>query len=185
MRRGLVTSIISLSALAGAACGNDPSHVTLGLDVEYSNGGHGILFASKPMASEEGDPYGAFIDDARKRLGKEPSRIGIDGLSVTLVGGSDEARALEDVFVGTLEVSFIGRGPGWPAPLYPVGSVSRPTGEGPVALDVAFDADTFASEQADWLRTGDFTVSLRSPYPDDFHGGSADVQLTFILAALE
>ena len=85
-----ITSLAAIVALT--ACGDDPvsysSPVGINLKAESGAVSGTAISDEKGITTESGNPYGAFVTEARKALGRDPSRIELDGLTLTLGANS-------------------------------------------------------------------------------------------------
>ncbi len=147
---------------------------------------NGVITEDKGINTETGNPYGAFISDARGKLnGKDPSRIEISSLTLLLGAPSTGVTALEQVFSGKVEVLFVMDDTN---NSYPVGSITDPTGSGPLNLDVNFDSNTISGQDRTRLLNGSFKTVIRGPAATGFASPStaeANLQLTFTFEAFE
>jgi hypothetical protein len=187
MRSNSVVMLLAVLALSG--CGNPVSFsapVGINIKAKASDTKNGAISEDKGITTETGNPYGAFISDARKKLdGKDPSRIEISSLTLLLGAQSTGVTALEQVFSGKVEVLFVMNDTN---NSYPVGSITNPTGSGPLDLDVTFDSDTITGQDRTKLLGGDFKTVIRGPAATGFASPStaeANLQLTFTFEAFE
>ncbi|MFL5349830.1 MAG: hypothetical protein ACJ8AT_34060 [Hyalangium sp.] len=172
-----------------AGCG-DPvsfsSPVGINLKTKASDAKDGVVTSEKGITSETGNPYGAFINDARGKLdGKDPARIEISSLTLLLGGQSTGVTALEQVFSGQVDVFFVMNDTN---NSYTVGNIKSPTGNGPVDLTVTFDSDTISGVDRSKLLSGAFKTTLRGPAAAGFappSSAEANLQLTFTFEAFE
>src|SRR5262245_5126240 len=108
----LVLSLsLSLSFLA-AACGDDKGEpvsvsdqVGIELKADSDKVVGGTVSDEKNINTEEGNPYGAFVNDAVGQIGHDPSAIDVDSVAL-LVGAGSDVTALNQVFDGQVEVLF-------------------------------------------------------------------------------
>jgi len=63
--------------------------------------------STKGITTESGNPYGAFVGDARTKLGHDPSRVELDGVSLTLGAQSTGVTALDQIYSGAVDVLFL------------------------------------------------------------------------------
>jgi hypothetical protein len=180
------TSLVTLFALA--ACGDDPvsysAPVGINLKAESGEVNGTAVSDEKGITTESGNPYGAFINDARARLGHEPNRVELDALELSLGAQSTGVTALEQIYTGDVDVLFLINDTN---NTYNVGRVTNPTGAGPV--DVAVSLESAAVTEQDWEKYvgGSFKVIIRGTAAQDFatKGAKADLQLMFTFAAFE
>jgi hypothetical protein len=170
------------------ACNNPVSFSTpVGINMKAKSGDvmTGAITESKDITTESGNPYGAFISDAMMKLGgKNPSTIEVNSLTLTLGGNSTGVTTLDQVFTGTVDVAFITNDTNI---TYDVGTISNPTGVGPVNLGVTFDYSKVSAADQPKFMTGSFKVVLRGTAQGTFASASAEADLltTFTFDALE
>jgi hypothetical protein len=178
-----------LLSIALSACGGDDpvsysAPVAINLKAESGAVSGTVVSDEKGITTETGNPYGAFVTDARAKLGADPGRVEIDGLSLTLGANSTGVTALEQVFTGPVEVLFLMNDTN---NTYAVGTVIDPSGT-TKAVSVSFDTDVVVSsvDYAKFLG-GSFKVVIRGTAATGFatKGAKADLQLTFTFAAFE
>lgn len=172
-----------------AACGGDDpvsysAPVGINLKAESGSVNGTSISDEKGITTESGNPYGAFIADARAELGRDPSRIEIDAITLTLGAQSTGVTALEQIYTGDVDVLFLMNDTN---NTYPIGRVANPTGTGPVDVAVLLESD--AVSDPDWPKFlgGSFKVVIRGSAATDFEkkGAKADLQLNFTFAAFE
>lgn len=174
--------------IAVAACSDDPvsysAPVAINLKAESGAVDGTALSDEKGITTESGNPYGAFVTDARRALGHDPSRIEVDGITLTLGAQSTGVTALEQVYAGDVDVIFLMNDTN---NSYPTGRVTNPTGTGPVDVAVLLESD--AISDPDWPKflAGSFKVVIRGTAATDFatKGAKADLQVSFTFAAYE
>jgi hypothetical protein len=171
-----------------AACSDDPVSYSapVGINLKADSGAVSGTTTSdeKGITTESGNPYGAFVSDARARLGRDPGRIEVDEITLTLGALSTGVTALEQIYAGDVDVLFLMNDTN---NTYPIGRVSNPTGTGPVDVGVLLDSD--AVSELDWPKFlgGSFKVVIRGTAATGFQskGAKADLQLNFTFAAFE
>jgi hypothetical protein len=181
-----ITSLAAIVVLT--ACGDDPvsysSPVGINLKAESGAVSGTAISDEKGITTESGNPYGAFISDARAALGRDPSRIELDGLTFTLGANSTGVTAFEQIYTGDVDVLFLMNDSN---NTYNAGRVTNPTGPGPVDVGVLLESD--AISDTDWPKYlgGSFKVVIRGTAAPDFasKGAKADLQLMFTFAAFE
>ena len=174
--------------LAIAACSDDPVSYSapVGINLKAESGAvNGTAISDeKGITTESGNPYGAFVNDARAKLGRDPSTIEVDKLTLTLGADTTGVTALEQIYAGDVDVLFQMNDTN---NSYPIGRVSNPTGTGPVEVSVLLTSD--AISDVDWpkLLGGSFKVIIRGPAAAEFASkvAKADLQLNFTFAAFE
>jgi len=178
-----------LGALAAiAACGTDPvsssAPVTLELKAESGAPNGAVTSEQKDITSEPGNPYGAFIADARTELGRDPGRVEIDTVTLALDARSMGVSTLDQVYAGDVDVLFLLRDTN---DTYDVARIADPAGIGPMGLRVMLGSDELADP--DWPRflDGKFKVIVRGTAAPPFatRGATAILHLTFTFAAFE
>jgi hypothetical protein len=181
-------STLALAVLALSACGGDDpvsysAPVAINLKAESGDVSGAAISDEKGITTESGNPYGAFITAADAKLGHDPGRIEIDSLSLTLGAQSTGVTALEQVYVGPVEVLFLMNDTN---NTYAAGTVIDPSGT-TKAVSVSFDSGKLGD--ADWPKFlgGSFKVVIRGTAATGFatKGAKADLQLTFTFAAFE
>ncbi|MBA3499812.1 MAG: hypothetical protein M4D80_39185 [Myxococcota bacterium] len=179
---------MALCSLAVAACGGDDpvSHSSpVGINLKAESGAVNgtTLSDEKGITTESGNPFGAFVTAATNKLGREPGRIEIDKLVLTLGAQSTGVTALEQVYIGRTEVLFI---MGDTNNTYVVGGVTDPKATS-VDVDVAFESQDVAEQDWQKFLGGGFKVVIRGTAATGFasKGAKADLQLSFTFAAFE
>ena len=91
---------------------------------------------------------------------------------------------LEDIFTGTVDVSFVINDSN---NTYPVGAVTNPSGVGPIDLDISLSGAEVAPQDFTKYLDGSFKVVARGTAATGFSskGAEAALQLTFTFAAFE
>jgi hypothetical protein len=142
-------------------------------DVDVGAGNAVLL--SKSINTEQGNPYGAFVNAATQTLGRAPSRIVVTYLSLELLGTSTGVANLNEVFTGQVAIGFDLNGF-----VYPVGTVTNPAGVG-VPMAATFDSAGLGPVAYADLVGGGFPVVVSGTATPTFAGGSftADLKATF------
>ena len=186
-----INSFALLSVLALTACGDDPisysAPVGINLKAKSSATTNNVVSDEKGINTESGNPYGAFITEAKRRLsGKSPTSIEIDKVEIFLGAASTNVTRLGEVFDGNLEVLFQmnDTNNSYPAAS---GAVPAATGAGPLELGATFDSGALPEFDYIKLLGGSFKVVTRGPAAAGFttKGADADIQITFTFAAFE
>lgn len=178
---------LTLALLLGG-CGSDPVSfsmpVGISLKAKSSDVNNSVISDDKQITTESGNPFGAFVSDAQVKLGKDPTRIEIDRLTLLLGAQSTNVAKLEDVYTGDVDVAFLTNDSN---NTYDVGHVLNPTGVGPVDLDIAFRSDALPAADFTKLLNGSFKVVIRGSAAAGFSakGAEASLQTTFTFAAFE
>lgn len=181
--------LLILVALAG--CNDAPlsysAPVGIHLKAKSGDTAGGVISEDKSITTESGNPFGAFISDAKQKLdGKDPGTVTLRSVDLLLGASSTNVTKLGEVFAGTVDALFEidDTNNTYPAAS---GAVSASTDAGPKALDPAFERP--ALPDFDYLKFlgGSFKVVLRGPAAADFStkGADADLQVTFMFEAFE
>lgn len=178
------TILIAGAALQLAACADDPvsfsQPVGIELKAKSEDVNQSVVTEQKDITTESGNPYGAFVTASTAKLnGRDPSRIEIDQLTLTLGAQSRGVTTLEDVLTGDVDVAFLVNDSN---NTYDAGHVMNPTGAGPAGVDPNFDWAMVSTADRDKLLTGSFKVVLRGSAADGFSGKGAEASLQLTLA---
>jgi hypothetical protein len=172
-----------------AACGKDPVSVSspVGIELKAKSGDvtGAAVSEQKDITTESGNPYGAFVADAQRKLGTvQASQIEIDGLTLVLGGTSTNVSALEQVFTGDVDVAFVINDSN---NTYDVAHITNPAGVGPAGMSVNFNSGTLAPQDTAKFVGGGFKVVIRGTAATGFagKGAEANLQLTFTFVAFE
>lgn len=190
-----------LAALALAGCGGsdpgdsgngpgpvDSGNVTIRIDSinESDIRTAGTVQKDGNISTGTGNPWGTFVGQAKAECGKDPVGFEVTSLSIGLdtSGGGSTTTRFEDVVDGAATVFFAStQGSDAAATKADVGSVSAPTGAGPVAVPVSATRSSLDPLLAR-LVGGDFHVGFRAATSltdrDDF---SMDVRVTLAARA--
>ncbi len=176
--------------LLTAACADDPvsysAPVGINLKAKSADVVNDVVTDEKGITTESGNPYGAFVGDARDTLGRDPGSIELESIELLLGGNSEGVTTLGEIFAGNTEVLFIMNDTD---NTFPAGSgtIDADTDGGPIALDVDFEPPATTDEDWDKLLGGSFKVVIRGDAAPDFttKGADADVQVTFTFSAFE
>lgn len=181
---------VSLCSLALAACASDPisysAPVGINLKAKSDDTVNNVVMDEKGINTESGNPYGAFVSDARRELGRDPGSIGVEQVTVFLGAGSTGVVRLGEVFNGNVEVLFEMNDTN---NSYPVaaGTIDAAASGGPIALGGSFDTDGVPDLDYAKLLGGNFKVIIRGPSATGFStkGADADIQVTLTFGAYE
>lgn len=172
-----------------AACGDDPvsysDSIAINLKAKSADTTGGAVSNDKGINTENGNPYGAFISAARAALGgNDPTRIEVTSALLLLGANSTGVSTLEEIFGDNVEVLFIMNDTN---NTYPVAHLLTPTGPGPLALDLDWDADAVSGVDLPKLVGGSFKVVIRGDAAANFEtkGADADLQVTLKFEAFE
>jgi hypothetical protein len=185
--RGTICSLGVLAALLTGCSSEDKavSHsapVGINLKAKF-DAKSGSIYDEKAITTESGNPYGAFINGAKAKLGGvEPTRVAVSSVTLLLGADSKGVTALEQVFSGKVETLFE---VGDTKNSYPVANVTDPTGGGPVDLSADFDTSDLPPTDRDKIIAGGFAAVIRGTAASGFakSDGDADLQLTFTFSA--
>src|SRR5688572_15549465 len=136
-----MTKTYLIAVFALAACGDDPVNYSapVGIELKVKSGevtSSNTLTPEKSITTESGNPYGGFVDEARKTLGRDPGNIVLEEVTMTLGAQSSNVANLEQVMMGNVAVQFLTNDSN---NTYVVGTFANPTGLGPVAGDPDFE----------------------------------------------
>lgn len=184
-----ICALFLISALFYAGCGDDPVSYSapVGINLKAKSGDvkNGVVVDEKGITTETENPFGAFIKDARDRLGgADPARVEIGKLTLTLGGKSKGVVGLEEIFADEVTVLFMMSDTD---NTFNVGTVQQPTGSGPVSLAVSFDYEQMGPVDQEKFLAGSFKVIVRGAVVTGFDGADADADLllTFGFSAFE
>lgn len=113
--------------------------------------------SDKDIDTESGNPYAAFLRDARTSLGRDPAAVVLDRMTFTLASDSRGVTGFEQIFAGTAVVYLATS-----AVTVNVGTAVMPTGAGPIAVQVTATRAELAPINAA-LVSGHFKVGMRVP----------------------
>lgn len=172
-----------------AACSGDPvsysAPVEISLKIRSASASNGVVADEKSINTESGNPYGAFVSDARARIGRDPVLVDVESVEVELGPGSTGVAGLGDVFAGDVALAFAMNDTNI---TYPVasGTIGADTA-GPVPFDVTFAADAVPDLDYVKLLLGSFKLVARGPAAPAFagKGAEANLQVTLTFAAFE
>lgn len=150
--------------LLSIGCGPDAVVEDIGINIGFNIGNVAQgdpIESEKNISTEQGNPYGAFLEEIRNELNDDTPFIQLDTVSITLEGDGVHNN-FEDIFEGTLELLIVDESAGTTTA---VATVENPTGAGPVELTVLgepvvdggeFDEDLFQAT----LNAGSFKIKL-------------------------
>jgi hypothetical protein len=158
--------------------------VGINMKVKSSDVASTAITEDKEITTENGNPYGAFVSDATTRLGRAPGRIEVDSATLLLGAQSTNVTRLEDVFTGVVDIAFLMNDTN---NTYEVGSVTDPTGVGPIDVAIALSGSDMAPQDFTKYLGGGFRVIARGSAAPGFTSKSAEaaLQVTFTFAAFE
>lgn len=186
-----VSALSASTMLSLAACGDDPvsysEPVGINLKAKSDDTINGVVTDEKGISTESGNPYGAFVSNARDALGgADPASIEVSSVTMFLGASSTGVATLGDVFDGNVEILFEMNDTNNSYPVAHVAMTSA-TPSGPIEL--AIDFDPAAVPDLDYAKFlgGSFKVISRGDASTGFEtkGADADLQVTFTFAAFE
>lgn len=190
--RLLAPALATLTVGTLAACGGDDpieysEPVTINLKAKSSDLVNNAIDEDKGVTTESGNPYGAFVSNARRELGgADPSRIALEATTLTLGASSTGVLTLGEVFTGNVEVNFTVNDTN---NTYPAAwrAFAATDGSGPIELTSGFSTDTLGSTDFTKLLGGSFKVGIRGPASATFGNANADadLQVTLTFTAFE
>lgn len=157
----------------------------VGIELKAKSGDvtNNAITEDKSITTESGNPYGAFVADARAKLGRDPSSIEIDKVTLTLnVAKSVNVSAIEQAVTGERAVQFVMNDTNNP---FTVAHFASPTGVGPVEGHVAFESGAVGPADYTKLVGGNFKVAMAAPTAAEFatKGAEASLTVTFTFSA--
>lgn len=189
--RSLSVVALPIVLAAAAACGDEepvsysePVGIELKADADLVLSGS--ITEDKSITTESGNPYGAFIANARDALGgADPSQIDVTDVTMTLAAGSTGVTTLGEIFDGTVEVLFEMNDTNDTVAVAS-GTVDA-TASSTVTLSPDFDSDAISSANYTKLLSGSFKVVYRGPAQATYAAtdAKADLQITFTFEAFE
>jgi hypothetical protein len=178
-----------LALVLFAACGDDPVNYSapVGIELKAKSGDvtNNAINEEKGITTESGNPYGAFISEAKAKLGHDPSEIEIDKVTLTLnIAKSTNIATIDQAITGNTTVQFIMNDTNDP---FTVAHFASPTGVGPVDGTVDFDWSAVGGDNVAKMVAGSFKVAMAAPPATDFatKGAEASLTVTFTFTAFE
>lgn len=111
----------------------------------------------KSVSTESGNPYGAFLQQARAVLGRPPAAVLVDRATLTLGANSTGVTSFQQFLGGPLTLYLANSGT-----TVNIGTVAQPMGAGPVEVTITATRDTLAPLQND-LTQNSFKLGIRVP----------------------
>lgn len=130
--------------------------------------------ADKNVNTETGNPYGAFLQQARATLGRQPAAVLVERVTLTLGRDTRGVTSFEQFLGGPLVVYLANS-----STTVNLGTVPQPTGAGPIEVTVSATRDTLAPLNSD-LINGSFKVGIRVPAAAG-RPGSFDAKVATVL----
>jgi hypothetical protein len=179
MKKANLPLLLALLAPLAAGCGSDPVSYSAPVAITFNNikpGTGNAILEDKNITQPSGNPWGKFMNDARLKLGHDPSKIVATGATIELLT-STGFTGMQDVFTGPVSVSFVVT-----PNSYQLGGVTSPTSAGPVPLAIVFgtfDSATMAGDYASLLGSS-FSVVLAGTAPTAASGANVQTTFTFV-----
>lgn len=172
--------LLALLAPLAAGCGNDAVSYSAPVAITFGNIKPGIdnaILEDKNITQPSGNPWGKFLNDARQKLGRYPSRIVLTGTAIELLDSTGYT-GLQDAFTGPLRVSF-----DVTPNSYQLAGITSPTTAGPVPMAIVFgrfDSATMATGDYASLLGSSFSVVLAGTAPTATSGANIQTTFTFV-----
>ncbi len=160
--------------------------VGISLHAKSADATNGLVTDDKRITTEQGNPYGAFVAEAKTQLaGRTPTAIVVEGAQLSLGAGSSGVTSLADVFGGNVAVDFLIDGSNNSFGVANV--VVDPSAGGSLELDPHFDSGALSEFDYAKLLAGQFTVIARGTAARGFadKGANTDLDVTLTFAAFE
>lgn len=160
--------------------------VGISMHAKSSDSTNGLVTDDKRISTEQGNPYGAFVSEAKARLaGRSPTAIVVEGAQLSLGDDSSGVTSLAEVFGGNVAIDFLIDGSNNSFGV--ANAVVDGAATDALALDPHFDSG--ALSEFDYLKLlgGQFTVVARGTAARGFADRSAngDLEVTLTFAAFE
>lgn len=183
MQPGSIRSLIVIVVCLGLCAGCDTSTVSYSAPVNVTfkakskKNQLGRLFGEKAMDAEIGDPYGAFISEARARMGRDPSVIQIERAELVLTAASKGVTRLDEVLAGDMELVFSMNETN---STYAVGAgaLAASTLEGALPFGISFQSDDVPDLDYVKLLAGAFKVVAQGATAPGFDPGQIEEEST-------
>ena len=162
---GRASMAMLVLAMASGCGGEDPANtvnysgpVSINID-KFKDGEvrNNAFDADKSVSTESGNPYGMFLSQARATLGRAPAAVVVDRVTLTLGRDSTGVTAFEQILGGPLVVYLSSS-----SSTVNIGTITQPTGAGPVEVVITATRDTLAPINSDLIQ-GSFKVGIRVP----------------------
>lgn len=182
MNQNILKSILTVSLFLGAGCKPDAVVDDIGINLNVKSAdldNNGNLVTDKNIATEVGNPYGAFLGDIQAQLGGDLATITLEDATISLSGGNQVS--LEELYTGTVTLTIVDDSAGTETV---IATVEDPTGVGPVDLSIddnVFDDDAFQAT----LNEGSFKMRLSGTPTDPTANINADLSLSLSFNANE
>lgn len=180
---GAMKALLVLLVIPAIGCA-DPDHpdylakVELTMQARADADGK-LVVAQRDISSQDGNPYLSFLMNARIRLEREPARIDIETIKMSLGNNAGGVANLGEVFRGHTEALLILDSSGAP-------TVAAQTEVGEIALDeITFTTDfpdDISGARLELLRAGGFPVSVRGEIAPGFAERGVAAPLTVAIS---
>lgn len=182
--RILVGGALVLLAGCPAAPVTYSAPVGISLHAKSAEATNGLVTDDKRISTEQGNPYGAFVAEAKAQLaGRSPTAIVVEGAQLSLGEGSSGVTSLADVFGGNVAVDFLIDDSN-----NSFGVANAVVGDA-AAMELDPHFDSGALSEFDYLKLlgGHFTVVARGTAARGFadRGATGDLDLTLTFSAFE
>lgn len=184
--RSLVSGVLVLLAGCPAAPVTYSAPVGISMHAKSSEATNGLVIDNKRISTEQGNPYGAFVSEAKAQLaGRSPTVLVVEGAQLSLGEGSSGVTSLAEVYGGNVTIEF----------LIDDSNNSFGVANGIVdltaddALELAPHFDSGALSEFDYLKLlgGHFSVVARGTAARGFadKGANGDLGVTLTFSAFE
>ncbi len=180
MKKTNLPLLLALLAPIAAGCGSDAVSYSAPVAITFNSIKPGIgnaILEDKGITQPSGNPWGKFMNDAKLRLGRDPSKIVATGVTIELLT-STGFTGLQDVFTGPTSISFVVT-----PNSYQLAGITSPTSAGPVPMAIVFgtfDSGTMAAGDYASLLGGSFRVVLAGTAPTAASGANIQTTFTFV-----
>ena len=181
MNKANLKLLLALIAPLAAGCGSDAAvSYSAPVAITFNNikpGTSNAILEDKNISQPSGNPWGKFLNDAKAKLGHDPSKIVVTGATIELLT-STGFTGLQNVFTGPVSVSFlVTLNP------YQLAGVTSPTTAGPVPMAIVFgtfDAASMAAGDYASVLGSSFSVVLAGTAPTAVSGANIQTTFTFV-----
>ncbi len=184
--RILVGSALVLLAGCPAAPVTYSAPVGISLHAKSSDATNGLVTDDKRISTEQGNPYGAFVGEAKAKLaGRSPTAIVVEGAQLALGDGSSAVASLADVFGGNVAIDFLIDDSNNSFGV--ANAAVDPAADDALELDPHFDSGALSEFDYAKLLGGHFTVVARGTAARGFadKGAVVNLDVTLTFAAFE
>jgi hypothetical protein len=170
-----IGSILLASGLLFTVGCKDAFVDDIGINIGVSDAdidGNGQLVTEKNISTEQGNPYGQFLNNLQAEFGDDAVFINLESATMQIVAGGTQAN-LEELYVGVVTLSIVDDSSGIVAD---IATIEDPLGAEAVELDIdggAFDDEAFQTT----LNDGSFKVRLTGTPADPAANINTDIDL--------